>query len=249
MIGVGGNPYLIGSYDSKTMVFTPDDPKWQSVDPGNYYAVNPHMFDDKGPGRSTRRLLHAWVTTGRSPTKTVPYWEGAHSIPRVITIDDGRLIQQPIPELQSLRGEKRSLSALAVGSDSQKLLEGIEGDALEIIATFKPGDAKRFGLKVRTSADGKTNLPVWFDVQKREFGVADTRSPSHLKPGEPVRMQIFVDRSIIEVYLNGNPITKVAFIAPSATGVAVFAEGGSCTLETIDAWKMKSMWESGGKRK
>ena len=37
-----------------------------------------------------------------------------------------------------------------------------------------------------------------FDAQTREFGIADTRMSSNLEPGEPVRMQLFVDRSVIE---------------------------------------------------
>ena len=52
MVGVRGNPYWVGSYDREKMALTPDDPAWRSVDPGDYYAVNPHMVDGKGPGGS-----------------------------------------------------------------------------------------------------------------------------------------------------------------------------------------------------
>ena len=68
----------------------------------HFYAPNPHMVDDKGPGGSQRRLMFGWVRGGQTPTKEVPYWDGNHSIPRVLTLDAGKLIQEPIPELGSL---------------------------------------------------------------------------------------------------------------------------------------------------
>ena len=242
MIGVGGNPYWIGSYDSETMTFTPDRPETRSADPGHYYAVNPNMADDRGPGGSTRRIMHGWVRNPPSPTETVPYWQGIHSIPRVLTLGDGRIIQEPIPEIQVLRGEKRSYADLGITPQSSQLLAGINGDALEIIAAFLPGNARRFGLRVRVSADGETDIPVWYDPQECDFGVGDIRSPSDLKSGEPVQMRVFVDRSVIEAYVNGNIITKVSYLDPDAQGVGVFAEDGNCVLESIDVWKMNSMW-------
>ncbi len=243
MIGVGGNPYWIGSYDRKTMTFTPDKPQTRSADPGDYYSFNPHMSDDKGPGGSQRRIMHGWVRNRPSPTKTVPWWQGAHSIPRVITIAGGRLVQEPVPEIETLRRAKKTFADLTVKPGAKGLLAGLTGDALEIVATFKPGTAKRFGVKVRASADGKVALPIWFDTGGRLFGAANRRMTSDLKVGSPVTMRIFVDRSIVEVYVNGNAITKVAYLDPKARSVDLFAEGGNCTLVSLSAWTMASMWE------
>jgi len=242
MVGAGGNPYWIGSYDKNTMTFIPDSPRHRSADPGDYYAFNPHMVDDKGPGGSQRRLMHAWVRNPPSPTRNVPWWQGVHSIPRVITLGDERLLQDPIPELQVLRGEKLSFRNLPVTPGSTDLLKSVKGDALEIIATFHPGDAVCFGLKVRVSSDGKTNVPVWYDTRTFEFGVSDKCMTSDLKPGQLIRMHVFVDRSVMEVYVNGNAITKVAYLDLNAQGVDIFAEGGDCILESIDVWKMNAIW-------
>jgi sucrose-6-phosphate hydrolase SacC (GH32 family) len=242
MIGVRGNPYWIGSYDRESMTFVPDDPAWRSIDPGDYYAVNPHMVDDKGPGGSPRRIMHAWVTAPPSPTEDVPYWQGMHAIPRLIAVEGGRLVQRPIPELETLRGGERSFHERVVTPGSADVLEQGAGDALEIAAAFQPGDAGRFGLKVRVSTDGEISLPIWFDARTNEFGAADVRAPSDLAPKAPVRMQVYVDRSVIEVYLNGNVITKVAYLDPNAQGVHAFAEGGACVLEDARIWQMNAMW-------
>lgn len=235
-------PYWGGSYDKKTMTFTPDNTEPGFVDRGDYYAVNPHMVDDKGSDGSQRRIMHAWVRNPPSPTKSVAYWQGIHSIPRVITLKDGRLIQKPIPELQVLRGEKQSLQNLIINPNSTGIIESISGDALEIIANFKPNNARRFGLKVRVSPDGKINLPVWYDIQKSEFGIADKHTASDVNPGQTVKMHIFVDRSVIEAFVNGKAITKVAYLNPEAEGIELFAEDGDCILECLDVWKMNPIW-------
>ena len=85
---------------------------------------------------------------------------------------------------------------------------------------------------------------MWYDPQKRDFGVSDKSSPSDLRPDQAVQMRIFVDRSVVEAYVNGNVITKVAYLDPSSQGIKIFAEDGDCVLESIAVWKMRSMWRS-----
>ena len=130
-----GNPYWIGEYDPTALTFTPDKDQPQSIDNGNYYSFNLHMTDDKGSNSKPRQLMHGWVTGSKSPTKTIPYWEGAHSVPRVVTFVGDRLWQEPIPELQILRAKHYTLTDLP----KENLLKDIKGDALELKATFASG--------------------------------------------------------------------------------------------------------------
>jgi len=242
MVG-SGNPYWVGRYDRKKMLFTPETPVRQ-VDTGHYYSFNPHMVDDKGPNGSERRLMHGWATGPASPTKSVPYWQGAHSIPRVLTLVGDRLWQEPVPEIQSLRHKHRTVKDVS----KENPLKGIKGDALELKATFAPGAAKRFGIKLRVSPDGRSFTRVYFDTNSRTFGVDGQALPirpqnSYLKRGEDVQMHIFLDRSIIEVYVNGSALTARTFPPREALGLKMFSEGGKAELKSLDIWTMKSMWE------
>jgi beta-fructofuranosidase len=160
----------------------------------------------------------------------------------VIAVEGGRLVQWPIPELQTLRGEERSFHHRVATPGSADVLREMAGDALEIVVTYRRSDAERFGLKVRVSPDGRTRVPIWFDARTNEFGVADVRASSDLAPEEPVQMQVYIDRSVIEVYVNGNVITKVAYLDPLAQGVHLFAEGGTCILEDAMIWQMNAIW-------
>ncbi len=234
-----GNPYWIGSYDETAMLFTPDDTAPKMIDRGTYYSFNVNMVDDKGLGGTRRQLMHGWVTGTASPTKTVPYWQGAHSIPRVLTLGGDRLLQHPVPEIESLRGKHFEFPDVS----DPNLLKHIEGDALEIIATFDPADDKQFGLELRVAADGKAAATIAFDPSSGQFGINDLWQPSYLKPGEPVTIRVFLDRSIVEVYVNGCAQTARVFPPSDARALKVFALDNKAKLQKLNVWKMKPIWD------
>ena len=147
-----------------------------------------------------------------------------------------RLWQEPIPELKVLRGKHHTTA------------DQVKGDALEIIATFEPGDAKTFGVKLRVSEDGSQFTRVYFDTAGGTFAVdgqalGQHPQQSYVKSGDPVTLHIFLDRSIVEVYVNGMAQTARTFPGPGCLGVEVFSEGGKAEVKTLDIWEMKSMWE------
>jgi beta-fructofuranosidase len=240
MVGAG-NPYWIGRYNPEAMEFTPETPQ-RDVDTGDYYSFNPNMGDDKGPNGSSRRLMHGWATIGRPPAiDGVPYWEQAHSIPRVISIRGDRLWQEPVPELQRLRHDHRKIAARDLPAGKPVHLPSVRGDALEILASFDRNSAKRCGLIVRADARAK-GTTVWADAGNR-FGI-ETRANTHfLKAGEPIELRVFVDRGVLEVYCNGVAVTHKCFAPAARIEVFAFSEGGDATLTDLEAWKMNCIWK------
>ena len=240
MVGAG-NPYWIGRYDPKTMEFTPETP-CRSVDTGDYYSFNPHMTDDKGPNGSPRRIMHGWASIGRPPeVKEVPYWEQAHSIPRVISIRDNRLWQEPIPELQRLRHEPTQVAKRDLPAGKPVQLPSVRGGALEIKASFDRKSAKRCGLIVRADRHG-SGMQVWADAGDK-FGIGGRANAHFLKGGDPVALRVFVDHGILEVYCDGVAVTHKSIASADQVEVFAFSEGGEATLTALEAWQMKSMWE------
>ena len=186
--------------------------------------------------------MHGWVTGPASPTKSVPYWQGAHSIPRVITLRGDRLFQQPTAEIELLRGKHYEFGDLG----NPHPLKDVKGDALEIIATFDPAGAEPFGLQLRVAADGKAAATVVFDPKTGEFGINGLRQPCYLEPGQSVTMRVFLDRSIVEVYVNGCAQTARVFAPPDARRLKVLLSGSEARLQALDVWEMKSMWDISG---
>jgi len=48
---------------------------------------------------------------------------------------------------------------------------------------------------------------------------------------------------VFEIYCNGVAVTHKCFANADCAEVFTFAEGGNCTLKSLEGWKMKSMWE------
>ncbi|MGP4052284.1 GH32 C-terminal domain-containing protein [Streptomyces sp. 2A115] len=225
----------------------------------DYYAA---VSWENAPGG--KRHMIGWMNNwdyGQS-VPTSP-WRSAQSVPREMALRtvDGqvRLTSKPVGSLESLR-QKRPATAtgVTVKSTSKPLIgPTAKGKALDIEATFSLKDADRFGLKVRTGAGGEETV-IGYDTTAEELYVDRTRSgavdfnstfpgvqtaPLKAKNGK-VKLRILVDWSSVEVF-GGNGeavITDQIFPDPSSTGVEVFAEGGTATLDQMRAWQLKSIW-------
>ena len=233
--------YRIGQFHADKIAFTAEAGKGGTVDyvygpkrPGSwsrgFYGTNV-MFDDKG-----RCVLLAWVS-GFKPKRG---WNGCMSLPRIITLDkNARLIQKPAPELKNLRGEAVAVKKMTV-SDASKFISGAGGDTIEIVAELQAGDAKAFGLKLRSSDDGKNALVIRQDAAK--LNVAGTDVPVAL--GKTLKLHIFLDRSVMEVFVNDgtHTVTRVVYPGEKDLKVAIFAEGGAAAIEAMTVWQMKRIW-------
>ncbi|WRZ54954.1 GH32 C-terminal domain-containing protein [Streptomyces sp. NBC_01314] len=225
----------------------------------DYYAA---VSWENAPGG--KRYMIGWMNNwdyGQSiPTSP---WRSAQSVPREMALRtvDGqiRLTSKPVGSLESLRQKRpATASGITVRNTSKPLIgRGVQGKALDIEATFSLKDADRFGLKVRTGAGGEETV-IGYDTTTQELyvdrsrsGVGDFNStfpgvqtaPLKAKNGK-VKLRILVDWSSVEVF-GGNGeavITDQIFPDPSSTGVEVFADGGTATLDHLQAWQLKSIW-------
>jgi beta-fructofuranosidase len=72
---------------------------------------------------------------------------------------------------------------------------------------------------------------------KRSKGAFGARSPD-----EPLKLRVFVDKSVVEVFANDGRQAVMRRIYPSradSVGVKLFSVGGSATASpTLEAWEM-----------
>ncbi len=187
------------------------------------------------------------------------------TLPRVFSLNrDGTLQIEPAEELEQLRTNGRKLTRIKVAGDAQVKLGDIKGNCLEIDMTIKPGDAKRFGIKVLCSDDNAEQTVIEYnpaaghlkidfskssldDIKHYEFcmkggnnpRMTEQVAPLRLKKGEKLNLRIFIDRSILEVFANGQCITQRIYpTREDSIGVALFAEGGGVEVERLEAWQM-----------
>lgn len=70
--------------------------------------------------------------------------------------------------------------------------------------------------------------------------VLSQEAPLVLRPGEPLRLRIFLDRSMLEVFANGRQCMTQRLwpTRTDALGVSLFSRGGKMVVKSIEAWEM-----------
>ncbi|MBN2311607.1 MAG: GH32 C-terminal domain-containing protein, partial [Candidatus Hydrogenedentes bacterium] len=220
---------------------------------GHFYAAQ-SLLDDRG-----RRLLWGWIWEGRNgDAQEQAGWAGVQSLPRHLTLrPDGTLGIEPVEETALLRQGHRRIEAIGVAPGSSGHFATVAGDAIELAAVIEPGDAARCGLKVRCSPDGAEETAIVYDRvagrleidrERASLGPEQTRGVTGgsfaLDTAEPLELRVFIDRSVIEVFVNGRACltTRVYPTRDDAVGVDAFAAGGTATVRSLDVWDMKSIW-------
>ncbi|MCX6873933.1 MAG: GH32 C-terminal domain-containing protein [Verrucomicrobia bacterium] len=115
----------------------------------------------------------------------------------------------------------------------------LKGDTLEIKAVFRNADKGSSGLRIRRSDDGTRSLEI--RCQGGGVDVFGTRVPMTPEGEEKmVALHVFLDKSIVEVFVNGGRQTAAKVVAPPAgdLGIEAFTDGTG----DVDVWRMKSIW-------
>ena len=244
--------YWIGTWKNET--FIPDSVKPRRLELINHYLSPSIRLDQQG-----RLIAIGIIPETRKPSEIFAAgWAHVYGVPRVVSLSaDGQLRQEPLPELQELREAHRRYDNIQVSSDANSVLHGLEGDTIEIIAEFTRRKAERFGLKLRCSPDGQEETRIYYDSFDRSLNIDRSRSSVNpavernvrsgkleLSPDEPLTLHIFLDHSVIEVFVNRRATftSRIYPTRPDSRGLDVFAEGGHALLNSLDVWKMKSIW-------
>ena len=109
------------------------------------------------------------------------------------------------------------------------------------MATIKQGDAKQYGIRMLCDKDNGKGLDLIVEPADRTIKLGSTTAPLQLKPGEDIRLRIFVDRSIVEVFANERQaVVKQHDYAQGDVGVCLFSQGGKMMVPEVKAWQMSA---------
>lgn len=244
--------YFTGTYRNHR--FVPEMVNKLDYGDRHFYAAHT-TIDSQG-----RHIMWGFIGEGRSTeAQQAAGWSGVMSLPRIISLrEDGKLAMRPAPEIESLRREHCRYSDLDLSKDSSDFVLDQRGDALEIVVEIDPLDAEECGIKVRCSPDGQEETVIFYDAARKRLGVDRRRSTRikngglssgvqeeafELSLGEPLRMRVFVDCSVIEVYASDYACftSRVYPSRSDSTGVCVYTRG-EARVNSIDIWKLSSIW-------
>jgi beta-fructofuranosidase len=203
--------YWIGELNAEKLQFTPS--AHGVLDPGASYASNISV-DGKG-----RTLLWLW---GRTNTPEGKGWGSVIAMPRAISIGpDGYLHQHPVPEFETLRGDRLTFPAAPL--DKPSLLPDVATDCAEIEAEFSGFGT--CGLELRRSAEGKPGIVV--SMQGPYLNVDSARAS--VGNADRHRLRIFLDKRCVEVFADDGAAAVYNWFDAGAKdlGIAVFGAAGT----------------------
>lgn len=268
--GGSGNQYFVGTFDGVTFDLSDKDgvadagqtPLWADYG-ADFYAST--SFSNI-PAPDGRRIwigwLDNWQYAARLPTHP---WRGQQSIPRELGLkrfpDGIRLTQQPIRELQSLRGTPISIADRST-ADADRLLEarGVHETTFEVEAEIEPGSAAEFGFLVRKSgSDLREVTQIGVNPAKSRIFVDRGRSgnvsfdrafparhsaPIDISGNRPVKIHFFVDRSSVEVFggEGESVISDLIFPSLSSDELEVYCYHCTAHVVKLRVWPIAGIW-------
>jgi beta-fructofuranosidase len=247
--------YYAGDYDGRQFKPVAQD---ILVHGNSFYAPQITRTEDGrtvmwGWLREERRQA-AWMEAG---------WAGVMSLPMTLELPherrpDGVLRIEPVEELKSLRREHWHFENHQVAPGSTGWLPDIQGDCLEIETVFEPDTSAEFGLKLLCSPDGEEQTRLVYDGRQERLTLELDESslstsvdrgvrqaPLSLDARDELRLHIFLDRSVLEVFANDHTCLA-GRIYPTRTdslGVDVFVRQGSIRIKSMSIWSLGSIWK------
>ncbi|MBN1777346.1 MAG: glycoside hydrolase family 32 protein [Clostridiales bacterium] len=238
--GIAGRPpfssshdsgYFVGRFDADTGTYAHGE--FRKLDMGfDFYA--PQAAAD-GTGRA---ILTAWMSTWETPAPTgACQWAGSMILPREIAVQDDRLLFRPARELE--RYMKPVFAAETVSCGDLPPLKATAG-RLQIFV-----ENKDFVVELFRSADGREYTALSYsadahtlalDLSRSGEAARGIKSVALAQPPEVLQLDIYFDRSSVEVFVNegGYVMTARVFPHQGSDGIRL---SGKAAFRRIRLWE------------
>lgn len=191
--------------------------EFQTLDKGfDFYA--PQSFLD-----GTRRIQFGWMgmPDAEYTNPTTAYgWQHCMTVPCVLTAKDGKILRNPVSELNALHGTVRHLSVAPGVSESVKTFD------LQYQTAGQPFDLTIHDSVRLNWQDGVLILSV------PQGGAGRTTRVAHC--AAPMSLRILADTSSVEVFVDGGATCMSTRCYPTSWGVRWTSGTGDAQL-----WDMK----------
>ena len=254
-----GCRYYIGDWDATAEQFVPESHgrmNWRRENQ-SLFGMKQWRVDFFAPESlltpDNRRVMWAWLASlgkndGSMDKRTI------QSLPRELRLaEDHSLRIKPLRELESLRYDPTVLDDVVINTPKADLLATVtpgkqvasfDGDSTEIRITIARDQANRklFGFNLFPDAKGG-GLPIIFRPETGTLRLGNAEAPfsiANLPKGEDIELRIFIDKFLVEVFVNDRQAILAEFSDyRGKTGITAFTVGAPTTLKKIEVWKLK----------
>jgi levanase/fructan beta-fructosidase len=221
----GSGQYSVGTFDGRK--FTEETKRFPCDVGPNFYATQSWANTDTGDGR---RIQTAWMRGGSFPD--MPFNQQI-SFPCELKLRSTpagpRISREPIMEIASLHNGKKEWHNLEL-KDGQTLTLEPDGDLFQIKAEVDiPA-----GASLKFKANGADVVLTHDELHNGDKG--------HVEGGAK-SIEILVDRTSIEAFVNRGEVSSTRSILPKGAGITL-AASGSVTVKSMHVYRLKSIWPS-----
>ncbi len=227
-----GNIYITGEYDPLTFRF--DRKEIHAIDYGlDFYAPQTLLSPDG------RRIMIGWMQSWESSHHQPQgkKWFGMMTIPRELSLRNGRLIQEPIRELEAYR--RNRVSYHDVGVQDRMQLPSISGRCIDMTVVVRPSGGRlyeKFHLKVAKDTRFYTSITynpgtsiLTFDRSHSGFRhdiLATRKVLTRFRDGE-IKLRIILDRFSVEIFVNDGEqaVSSTIYTEQEADSISFEANG------------------------
>ena len=211
----------------------------QAIDYGlDFYAPQTVLAPDG------RRIMIAWMQNWDTVNAKLCScrWFGQMTLPRELSVKNGRLIQNPVRELENYRGARVVHQNIPVSGEIN--LPGVRGRVLDMTVTVRPTgpDLYRW-FRIRVAKDGEHETIIRYRPDQGTLkldrirsglphDIVHTRSFLVRPRGGEIKLRIILDRFSVEVFVNGGEQAASAVIyTPQSADAITFEAGGDLLMD------------------
>ena len=261
---MSGGQYLLGDYDRERDKFVATHGAKFNFGPAVPAGVHAPSATPDGQGGVI-------AIFNMNPGKPTQGWNQIMTLPRRLTVQGDELAMEPAGDLESLREEPRHLEAITLPANREVSIDSLRGNAMELIAKIDPGQApmvemnvlrspgkeeytriaffKNRGFRDRISGTDRQQSLITIDSSYSScapdvLSRAPETAPVIIEPDEALELRAFVDRSVVEVFVNGKQCVAMRVYPDrqDSVGISFRSQGADSELQSLDAWQMKSIW-------
>jgi len=263
---MSGGQYLLGDYDKQRDKFVVTANGLFNFGPAAPAGVHAPSATPDGKGG----LIAIF---NMNPSKPTEGWNQIMTLPRRLTLlAKDELGIQPAGDIESLRCNHQHINAMTLPANQEVVLKSIEGNAMQINAEIEPKSAPMVEMNVLRSPKKEEHTRIAFfrnrgyrnrayESNRQESLItidssyssvlpdvlsrAPETAPVFIAPDEPLKLRVFIDRSVVEVFVNGKQCVAMRVYPgrEDSIGVSLRSQGQDSELKSLDAWQMKNIYE------
>lgn len=168
-----------------------------------------------------------------------------------------RVKQQPVKEIEKLRGKEKKWKNEVIGNDKE-IIHHLGSDTVEILASVEVKNKNNFQIKLGEETSSHYTL-IEYNGKGNSVSVDRTLSGTHdfnpsfsakdevtlLDNKDTVTFRIFLDRSSIEVFVNDGEesLTYLLFPDSKIENMTLSSSEGDTTVRSLDVYELKGIWK------